>query len=107
MPGYPIFIAASRFITGYNNIGIVLIQAALFLASVWFVYKVAIRVFGELTGFIFLVFSAVYPFVAYSAGQLSPEMPVVFLVSLAFFLLSDPTNRRVALAAIRFIQEPL
>jgi len=100
MPGYPIFIAASRFITGYNNIGIVLIQAALFLASVWFVYKVAIRVFGELTGFIFLVFSAVYPFVAYSAGQLSPEMPVVFLVSLAFFLLSDPTNRRVALAAL-------
>lgn len=100
MPGYPIFIAASRFITGHNNLGIVLIQAALFLASVWFVYKVAIRAFGELTGFVFLVFSAVYPFVAYSAGQLSPEMPAVFSVSLAFFLLSDPTTRRVALAAL-------
>jgi len=100
MPGYPIFIAASRFITGHNNLGIVLIQAALFLASVWFVYKVAIRAFGELTGFVFLVFSSVYPFVAYSAGQLSPETPAVFSVSLAFFLLSDPTTRRVALAAL-------
>src|SRR5262249_62260571 len=77
MPGYPIFIAASRFITGYNNIGIVLIQAALFLASVWFVYKVAIRVFGELTGFIFLVFSGVYPFCAFCGGRQAPSMTVV------------------------------
>ncbi|HKQ79215.1 MAG TPA: glycosyltransferase family 39 protein [Blastocatellia bacterium] len=100
MPGYPLFIAASRLIIGHNNFGIVLIQTALFLASVWFVYKVAIRAFDELTGFVFLVFSAIYPFVAYSVGQLSPETPVVFLVSLAFFLLSDPTTPRVALAAL-------
>ena len=100
MPGYPLFIAASKLITGYNNWGIVLIQAALFLASVWLIYKVAARTFGELTGLVFLIISAVYPFVAYSAGQLSPETPAVFIVSLAFFLLSDPTTRRVASAAL-------
>jgi len=99
LPGYPLFIAASRFVAGGNDWGIVLIQSALFLASVWLVYKTAVRVFGALTGLIFLVFSAAYPFVAYSAGQISPEAPVIFLVSLAFFLLSDPTTWRVALAA--------
>lgn len=104
LPGYPLFIAAGRFVAGGNDWGIVLIQAALFLAAVWLVYKTAVRAFGALTGLVFLVFSAVYPFVAYSAGQISPEMPVVFLVSLAFFLLSDLTTRRatrrVALAAL-------
>src|SRR5215510_1840210 len=99
LPGYPAFIALSRVVAGGGDWGIVLIQSALFLASVWLVYKVAVRAFGELTGLIFLVFSAGYPFVAYSAGQISPETPVVFLISLAFFLLSDPTARRVALAA--------
>ncbi|MBO0722000.1 MAG: glycosyltransferase family 39 protein [Blastocatellia bacterium] len=100
MPGYPLFIAASRLVAGHNNWGIVLAQVALFLASVWFIYKVAVKAFGALTGLVFLAFSAVYPFVAFSACQISPETPVVFLVSLAFFLLSDPTARRVALAAL-------
>jgi len=100
LPGYPLFIAASRLVAGGNNWGIILIQSALFLASVWLVYKIADKVFGALTGLVFLIFSAAYPFVAYSAGQISAEMPVVFLVSQAFFLLSDLTARRVALAAL-------
>lgn len=100
MPGYPLFIAVCRFVAGGNNWGIVLIQSVLFLASVWLIYQIAIRVFSELTGLAFLLLSAVYPFVAYSVGQISPEIPVVFLVSLAFFLLSDPTIRRVALASL-------
>ena len=98
-PGYPVLVAAGRFITGGNNIGIVLIQSALFLISVWLIYKVAVRTFGPMTGLIFLLFSTIYPFIAYSVGQISPEIPSVFLLSLAFFLLTDPTIWRVALAA--------
>lgn len=100
MPGYPLFILVCRFVAGGTNWGIVLIQAVLFLLSVWLIYQIANKVFSELTGLAFLVLSAVYPFVAYSVGQISPELPVVFLVSLAFFLLSDPTIRRVALASL-------
>lgn len=100
MPGYPLFIAICRAVTGGNNWGIVVGQSILFLLSVWLVWKVTTRVFGELTGLLFLLLSAGYPFVAYSAGQISPEIPCVFLLSLAFFLLSRGSAGDVALAAL-------
>ena len=100
LPGYPVIVAVGRFIAFGNNWGIVLIQSALFLASVWFVYQIAVKTFGALTGLAFLMFSAIYPFVAYSVGQISPEITSVFLITLAFFLLSELTTSRVASAAI-------
>jgi 4-amino-4-deoxy-L-arabinose transferase-like glycosyltransferase len=99
LPGYPLFIALSRMIAGGSNWGIVVAQSALFLASVWMIYKVAGRIFGAWTGFCFLTLSLIYPFVAYNVGQISAEIPVVFFVSLAFYALSEPTTARVAVAA--------
>lgn len=100
MPGYPLFIAVCRFVAGGSYLGVVVGQSALFLISVWLVWKIATRTFGELTGLFFLLLSTIYPFVAYSAGQISAEMPVVFLISMVFFLLLEPSLWRVALAAL-------
>jgi 4-amino-4-deoxy-L-arabinose transferase-like glycosyltransferase len=102
MPGYPVFILVLQKLMGQSAAGvglvIVLVQAALFLAAVWLMWRVAREVFDQWTGLCFLALSAVYPFIAYSAGQISPEMPTVFLVALVFFMLLRPTALRLALA---------
>jgi 4-amino-4-deoxy-L-arabinose transferase-like glycosyltransferase len=92
LPGYPLFVMACQALFHDSNASIILVQCLLFLISVWLVWRVALETLGQLTGLSFLVLSAVYPFVAYSACQISPEMPAVFLLALAFFLLLRRTR---------------
>lgn len=99
LPGYPLFIGLCRLLAGGDNVGIIVVQGILFMASVWLIWRIAANTFGDLTGILFLALSSVYPFIAYSVGQISPEIPCVFLVSLAFYLLTDPTPRRAGAAA--------
>lgn len=96
MPGYPLFIALCYACFGHNVLGVVVAQALLFLLSVWLVYRISKEAFGYFTSICFLVLSAFYPFVAYSAAQVSPEIPTVFLTTLALFLLLKPTWIRFA-----------
>jgi hypothetical protein len=96
MPGYPVFIMVFQKLLGQGQAVVVLIQGVLFLFAVWLMWRVTTRAFGQLTGICFLALSAVYPFIAYSAGQVSPEMPTVFLMALVFFLLLRPTTLRLA-----------
>jgi 4-amino-4-deoxy-L-arabinose transferase-like glycosyltransferase len=99
MPGYPFLIYVCDALLGGAR-GLVVFQCLLLLASVWMVWRVALRTFGRVTGIIFLALSSIYPFVAYSACQISPEMPTVFLTSAIFFLLLRTTWTRFALAGI-------
>lgn len=96
MPGYPLLILVSQKFLGQDHAGIILIQGILFLVAVWLMWRVTCAVFGQLSGLCFLALSAIYPFIAYSAGQISPEMPTVFLLALIIFLLLRPTAFRLA-----------
>jgi 4-amino-4-deoxy-L-arabinose transferase-like glycosyltransferase len=92
MPGYPVFIAASRILFGESLLPIIIAQGVLFLVSVWLVYRAAWKLFGQPMAIVFLALSSAYPFVAYNVGQISAEIPTVFLVALAFFLLTLETS---------------
>ena len=92
LPGYPLFIMACQALFHDSDASVILVQCLLFLISVWLVWRVALETLGQRAGLAFLVLSAVYPFVAFSACQISPEMPTVFLLALAFFLLLRRTR---------------
>ena len=99
MPGYPFFIFFAKLIGNNSNFGIILLQTVLYIASIWLVWKITTKIFGYPTNIIFLLLSSIYPFVMYSIGQISPEIPTVFLLSLAVFLLLKPSNPRIIAAA--------
>lgn len=98
MPGYPIFIFIGKIIGGNSNFAVILLQAVLYFASIWLVWRITVKLFGQKSGFIFLGLSAIYPFIMYSVGQISPEVPTVFLVSLAVFLVLEMSTWRVIAA---------
>mgnify|MGYP001267532401 CR=1 FL=1 len=100
LPGYPAYLACTHWLFGDGNLAVVVMQSLLFLASVILIWRVTTRLLGARTGMIFLGLSAVYPFVAYSAFQVSAETPVVFLVAASIYCLLDPTLARCALAGI-------
>ena len=103
MPGYPAFILLTRALSmgadGGRLLGVVLAQALMYLASVILTYFVARDLFGRIPALWFLLISAAYPFIAYSAGQISPEIPTTFFVVLAVFLLRKTTWARMLAAA--------
>lgn len=98
MPGYPLFIAVCKIVGADSNFNIILLQAVLYCISVWLVWKITVKLFGQVSGFIFLCLSSVYPFVMYSVGQISPEISTVFLLSLAVYLVLEKSNWRIILA---------
>lgn len=100
MPGYPLFIFISNTVINNSHFGIILLQAILYIVSVWLVWKITSEIFNHSTATIFLLLSSGYPFVMYSVGQISPEIPTVFLLSLAVYLLLKPTTKRVLVAVI-------
>jgi len=98
MPGYPLLIAVCKIVGADSNFSIILLQAVLYCISVWLVWRITVKLFGQMSGFIFLCLSSVYPFVMYSVGQISPEISTVFLLSLAVYLLLEKSNWRIILA---------
>ena len=100
LPGYPGFIGLLFTVFGDNNLWIILAQSALYLASVYFTYKIAVKIFGKETGLVFLLFSSVYPFMAFAAAQISPEIPSLFFITIGLYLLSNPKILNLILSAI-------
>ncbi len=98
-PGYPVFVLASKTLLDNSDFGIILIQIILYFASIWLVWRVTCKLFNKTCGLIFLLVSSIYPFIMYSVGQISPEIPTVFLFSLSFYLLLDLSLFRVAVVA--------
>ncbi len=88
MPGYPLFIAVCCILLGRSAFSVVIAQSILFLASAWLFWRTTKEVFGERAALTFLALSSIYPFIAYSAGQVSPEMPTVFLLASSFYCLA-------------------
>lgn len=97
-PGYPVFILIGKSIGGDSNLAVILLQAVLYLASIWLVYRITVKLFGRKSGIIFLGLSAIYPFIMYSVGQISPEIPTVFLITLAVFLVLETSTWRIVAA---------
>jgi len=98
MPGYPAFITLCQVLLGGGSFSVIIVQSVLFLISVWVVWAVTDKTLGRESGLVFLALSAVYPFVAYNVGQVSPEIPAVFLIVLALYCLLRPTLLRHAMA---------
>jgi hypothetical protein len=98
MPGYPAFITVCEALLGGGSLSVIIAQSVLFLISVWVVWAVTDKALGREAGVMFLALSAVYPFVAYNVGQVSPEIPAVFLTVLALYCLLRPTLLRHAIA---------
>jgi 4-amino-4-deoxy-L-arabinose transferase-like glycosyltransferase len=99
MPGYPLLIYVCQLLFS-DMLGVVILQCLLMLISVWLIWRVALKVFGEATGLIFLALSSVYPFVSFSAGQISPEIPTVFILAAIFYLLLHRTWTRFILVGV-------
>lgn len=94
--GYPIFILFCHSIFGKNDFGIILVQAALYLVSLFLIWQLIKETFGEKTSFIFLALSSVYPFIAYLFCQLSVEGVSTFLIALAAYVLDYSIRRNRA-----------
>lgn len=85
--GYPVFILICQVFPGDDVLNVVVIQGILYLTSVFLVWKLIKQNFGSEISYIFLVVLLFYPFIAYQACVLSPEIPCLFLLSLAAFVL--------------------
>lgn len=99
-PGYPGFVAFCQTVLGDSVFAVVLIQGLLYFASIYLIWKTTVEVFGSETGVFFLFLSSFYPFVMYSVGQVSPEIPTLFLVSAAAFLTLNASMWRITAAAV-------
>lgn len=98
-PGYSIFILIVRSVAGNSDFSIILFQSLMYLALIWLVWKICRQIFNDECAMIFLLISALYPFLMYSAGQISPEIPTAFLLASAVWLLLKPSFGRVLGAA--------
>jgi hypothetical protein len=98
--GYPLFIAFCQTVTATETFGVIVFQSLLFFLSVWLIWKTSESLFNKLTAQFFLLVSALYPFLANSANQISPEIVTVFLVSLAVYLLLRENLGSIFLAAL-------
>ena len=101
--GYPFFIFICHVFLGSSNFAVVCVQSILFLWSVFLIYKVVKNHFGENTSVVFLIIAAIYPFVAFSASQISPESVCGFILALAVFVLDYFLRREKILTAYFFL----
>lgn len=100
LPGYPGFIGLLFAVFGDNNLWIILAQSVLYLAAVYFTYKIAIKIFGKGTAIVFLSFSSIYPFIPYAVAQISPEIPSLFFITAGLYFLSNPKILNLILSAV-------
>lgn len=98
-PGYPVIVAAGIFLTDPSLAGVIILHCVFYVLSVFFVWRIGTEVFGTTVGKLFLTLLAVYPFVAYSIFQVSPEVPSLFLISFACYLLLDVKPWRLIFAS--------
>jgi len=98
--GYPAIVAAGLFLTGPSLVGVIILHCGFYVLSVFFVWRVGTEVLGNGVGKIFLIVLAVYPFVAYSIFQISPEIPSLFTISFACYLLLDVKPWRLIFATV-------
>lgn len=102
MPAYPLFLTIIKSLFGESLLAIIIIQSLLFLASVYFVWQITVKFFGERTGIIFLTLSLFYPFAAMYAVVILSEIIAIFFISLAFFLLSKERAYYLFFSGIAF-----
>ncbi len=91
--GYPTFILISQFLPGKSNASIIIVQGFLYLASIFFIWKLVKRNFGKEVSTIFLFLTAIYPFLAYNCSLISPECISVFLLALSAYILDSFCRR--------------
>lgn len=101
--GYPAFLYACKSVFGPSIKFIIGVQLFLYLASVFLVFRLIRNRFGDGQASVFPLLLAGYPFVAYYACVISPEMICVFLIASAVAIFDKfyTTDRR-ALAFVIF-----
>lgn len=96
--GYPIFILMCGVLPGSAELNVVTVQVILHLTSIFFIWKLVKQNLGNDASIIFLILPLFYPFIAYQASVLSPEIPCLFLLSLATFVLDFSKEKNFACA---------
>jgi hypothetical protein len=96
--GYPFFIFFFQNIFGHSASAVIFPQIILCVAALYLTFAATKNAFGEMAGYIFLVLALTFQVISFSAIAMLPEMPTVFLFSLAIFLLSKNDYRKKALS---------
>jgi hypothetical protein len=100
LPGYPLFIATARALGGGGLAPVVTAQAILYVGTLLALWWQVSAAFGTRAGWSFAALTSVYPFVAASAFQVSPEIPAFCLVTLAVCTLRPHSFWRSCLAGL-------
>lgn len=104
--GYPIFILICQILPAEYDTNIIVVQGALYLISVFLIWKLAKENFGKSVSFIFLITLLFYPFIAYQSCTVSPENACIFLLALSAFVLDFSMRKgyaRAGFAAAGFL----
>ncbi|MDQ3132930.1 MAG: glycosyltransferase family 39 protein [Acidobacteriota bacterium] len=96
--GYPIFILICQILPAGYDTNIIIVQGALYLISVFLIWKLIKENFGKEVSFIFLILLLFYPFIAYQSCTVSPENACIFLLALSAFVLDFSLRKNYARA---------
>ena len=94
LPAYPLIVFFYQSLFGKNFLGLIIIQAVLYLLSVFLIWRMLDKFFKPAVGLIFLAILLPYPFIAYTSCLILTEAWCLFLLTAMVFLLVNYQNSR-------------
>lgn len=94
LPAYPLIIYIYQSLFGKNFLGLIIIQAVLYLLSIFLIWRMLHKFFNPAIGFIFLAILLPYPFIAYTSCLILTEAWCLFLLTAIVYLLVNFNNSR-------------
>lgn len=92
-PLYPALMSAGYALSGFNWLGITIIQALLHLLTSFLLFKIVTSLFNSLAGFFAALYHVCYPYLfTYSLSIYDHTLFVFLLVFLVYLIVSKPLN---------------
>ena len=94
LPAYPLIVYFYQSLFGKNFLGLIIIQAILYLLSIFLIWRMLDKFFNRAIGLIFLAILLPYPFIAYTSCLILTEAWCLFLLTAMVYLLVNYSNSR-------------
>lgn len=99
LPAYPLVIYFYQSVFGKNFLGLIIIQAALYLISIFLIWRLLNKFFNPAIGLIFLAILLPYPFIAFTSCLIITEVWCLFLLTAMLYLLVNYHRSRYEVIA--------